>query len=222
MPSSTRCLVGLMASGLLVAGCTGSGGTGVATDETGTDATGDAIVTSDTGRDTRVDTSADTVDTSVAPPDSTSSTDTTVADDGVAPIDPACAEHFYEIDPLSHLSRGDALAVPFDYDIYVSGVRPEGNTSGSVEKQYLKLVVTTSRKVDVTFGGSNCYAAFYFESETTSRFSPDSSGQLLDVGTYYVEIGDTAPRYFGAGPSWEIYVHWSVPPPACADAGTSD
>ena len=174
--------------------------------------------TADSGKDSTV------ADTFVAPFDGA---DSTAADDGVAPVDPFCEQHPFGVDKFSHLSRADALAIPFDYRTWVSGQRPDGNTSGSVEKQYFSFVVTTPRTVDVTFGGSKCFAAFYFGSETTSRFSLGGTtgsryGKLLDAGTYYVEIGDTAPRYFGDGPVWEVYMSWSTPPAACADAGTSD
>jgi hypothetical protein len=189
------------------------------TDSNGGDsAPGDAAVADSAVADSAAKDSTST-DTFVAPPDSIVPTDAPV-DDGVAPIDPVCARHTYGIDVFSNLSRADALDVPFDYDVHVSGQRPDGDASGTVEKQYFKLVVTTPRKVDVTFSGLNAYAGFYFESETTSRFSVGAtmyrkSGQLLDVGTYYVQIGDIYSRYAGSGPLFDVYVRWSDPPTPC-------
>lgn len=153
--------------------------------------------------------------------------DSTSADDGSPPVAPECVQHAYSIDKFSNLSRADALSIPLDYSVWVSGVRPDGNTSGVASMQYFSFSVTTPRSIDVSFGGSKSYAAFYFGTETTSRFalggvSYSKYGVPLEVGTYTVEIGDKTKRDFGDGATWEVYLHWSSPPPACTDAGVSD
>jgi hypothetical protein len=144
-----------------------------------------------------------------------------------AVVDPACDVRSYAIDPFSNQSRSDALAVAFDYRVYVLGVRPSGDTSGWPPRQYASFTVVTPRSVEVSFSGSQSYAAFYFEGETSSRFSLGATvssrhGVPLEAGKYTIEIGDTTPHYFGDGRTWEVYMDWSVPPAACADGGVED
>jgi hypothetical protein len=142
-------------------------------------------------------------------------------------VDPACDVHSYAIDPFSHLSRTDALAIPFDYRVYLMGVRPGGDTSGWPPRQYATFAVVTPRSVEISFGGLQSYAAFYYGGETSSRFSlgstvPSRHGVPLEAGTYTIEIGDTTPHYFGDGRAWELYMDWSLPPAACTDGGIGD
>lgn len=166
----------------------------------------------DAGRDARARDAAAAEDSAVVVPQ---------------PTDPACDATQVSMpiyDYVDYTTRSSALLVPYSYDILVSGVRGDGNSSGDVVPQWFSFTVDTPRAATVSFSGSRCFMAMYFEAETASRvslgtFGASSGSIALEAGTYYVQVDDSFKRYFGAGPSWEFRLTWDAPPPQCADAG---
>ncbi len=137
--------------------------------------------------------------------------------------DPQCAVATSGLGASGFYARDDAMSVPFSFRMDVSGTLSEGTATGTTPR-WFKFVVPSARAVNVSFSGSNAYAAFYFESEATSRFSLGAavlskSGVIFDAGTYFVKLGDIVPRYFGEGPTWQLSSTWTIPPAACADGG---
>jgi hypothetical protein len=140
------------------------------------------------------------------------------------PSNPLCQQAGFGLGSSGYTSRDTAMDVPFSPSMNVSGFLGLGTPSGTPDPRWFTFVVPTARNVNVTFGGTKAYAAFYFETETASQFSVGTTkgsqyDEPLRAGRYYVALGDLIPRYGGAGPLVNVYMGWSTPPPECVDGG---
>lgn len=140
-------------------------------------------------------------------------------------MDPQCQQAPFGLGEFDYNTRDTAMQIDLHPNTDVGGVTSPGNVSGDPAPRWFSFEVASPTVVDVGFSGSGAYAAFYLETSETSQFSvgltvPTKYGVTLQVGRYYVKVADAYKRYFGDGAAFEVYISWSTPPPACADAGS--